>query len=214
MNETLDQRREQFLNRVSEAKAVFDSLAVRCPEFQRARTKRKLMRELARQDDAYHAECRYCQEGSGRHSHGFADTDGRLSRSESDTRLYGRQSAVAWIAAQRWIERARQQASEARRTIVPPLTARARAAYPDLARYGFWPHSTLAEIDLMFAADWEAAATMYLPGTAIRPVIEAVVNRVREASDLDMALNMTLGSNEAPLFGSPREAAEMLGLAA
>src|SRR5258708_2253248 len=127
MNETLEQRREQFLNRVSEAKAVFDSVAARCPEFQRARTKRHLMRELASPDDAYHADCRYCQEGSGRHSHGFADTDGRLSRSESDTRLYGRQSAGAWIAAQRWIERGRQQASGAPRTIVPPRTARARA---------------------------------------------------------------------------------------
>src|SRR5258707_14130979 len=107
MTETLDQRRERIRDRTRAALSGLDALTETIPEFKRARTRRQLMRELSSESDSRYTDCIYCQLNLGRHSHGFADADGRLSRSESDTRLNARQSAGTWIAAQHWIKHAR-----------------------------------------------------------------------------------------------------------
>ena len=62
-----------------------------------------------------------------------------------------------------------------------------------------------------FAADWQLAKMMSQHDVAVRPVIESVVQRIREASDVDMALAEDMA--DIQLVNSPREAAETYRLA-
>jgi hypothetical protein len=207
----LEKRRRKFLREAGKRTATFDRLERKYPEFGRARAKRVMLQDNRDQAATVHADCVYCQEGYGRHGHSFMDRDGRISRSNG--RLYGRESAIAYVAGMRRIQQAREQAKEARRNVIPPLSERAREAYPELARFGFWPHSTLAEADLRFAADWQLAEMMSQFGSAVKPVVESVVQRIRDASDLDFLLAEARDELHR-LADSPREAAELYGLVA
>jgi hypothetical protein len=204
----LEKRRRKFLREAGERTATFDRLGRQYPEFGRARVKREIVKTNRGQAATVHADCVYCQEGYGRHGHTYLNRDGRISR--SDGRLYGRESAIVYVAGMVRIEQAKEQARQTRQNVIPPLSIQAREAYPELAKFGFWPHSTLAEADIRFAADWQLAEMMSQFGTAVRPVVESVVQRIREASDLDMAL----ADDCADLADSPREAAELYGLVA